>query len=140
MIEPNASLVESAQLGSGIATVYRALDQLVERYSLDDAAVVLDVPGFGRQVLHAGRRPLEDDQAGWHSAEPGLYFDPPRPDDTAAPDAAEHELISELMVALGTLGLRHDARSDPAPVGTVVELDQVELDQVEPDDLETDGP
>jgi hypothetical protein len=110
--EPNESLVESARLGSGIATVYRALDELVERYSLDDAAVVVDVPGLGRQVLHAGRRPLEHDPSGWHGADPGLYFDPPRPDDAPEPDAAEHEVLADLMVALGTLGLRHDALTD----------------------------
>jgi hypothetical protein len=59
----SASLVASAREGSGLATVYQALDDLVDLYSLDDAAVVVDVPGFGRQVLHAGRRPLRDDEA-----------------------------------------------------------------------------
>lgn len=116
MTAPNESLFESARLGSGIATVYRALDELVERYSLDDAAVVLDVPGFGRQVLHAGRRPLQDDPARWHTAEPGLYFDPPFPDPAPDADTEARAALSELMLALGTLGLRHDALADAAPL------------------------
>jgi D-serine deaminase-like pyridoxal phosphate-dependent protein len=99
--ELNESLVESARSGSGIDTVYRALDRLVELYALEDAAVVVDVPGFGRQVLHAGRRPLHKDEPGLHAAPPGLYLDPPL-DDPA---------LSELMVALGVLALRHDGHA-----------------------------
>jgi len=79
--------------------VYRALDDLVALYALDDAAVVVDVPGFGRQVLHAGRRPLRDDERGLHAAEPGLYLEPPLDD----------PVLSSLMLALTTLALRHDA-------------------------------
>ena len=99
MTTTDVSLVEAARTGTGLATVYRALDELVDLYSLDDAALVVDVPGFGRQVLHAGRRPLRDDEHGLHAAEPGLYLQPPL-DDPA---------ISRLMLALGTLALRHDA-------------------------------
>ena len=96
----NETLVASAREGSGLATVYQALDDLVDLYSLDDAAVVVDVPGFGRQVLRAGRRPLRDDEAGLHDAEPGLYLEPP----------VDDPVLSRLMVALGALALRHDAR------------------------------
>jgi hypothetical protein len=95
----NESLVGAARESSGLATVYRALDDLVDLYALDDAAVVVDVPGFGRQVLHAGRRPLRDDERGLHAAEPGLYLEPPLDD----------PVLSRLMLALGTLALRHDA-------------------------------
>jgi D-serine deaminase-like pyridoxal phosphate-dependent protein len=95
----NESVLEAAQDSSGLATVYRALDELVDLYALDDAAVVVDVPGFGRQVLHAGRRPLRRDEQGLHAADPGLYLDPPLDD----------PVVSRLMVALGTLALRHDA-------------------------------
>jgi D-serine deaminase-like pyridoxal phosphate-dependent protein len=93
------SVVAAARESSGLATVYRALDELVDLYALDDAAVVVDVPGFGRQVLHAGRRPLRHDEQGLHAAEPGLYLDPPLDD----------PVVSRLMVALGALALRHDA-------------------------------
>jgi hypothetical protein len=79
--------------------VYRALDDLVDLYSLDDAAVVVEAPGFGRQVLRAGRRPLRDDEHEWHDAAPGLYLEPPIDD----------PVLDRLMVALGTLALRHDA-------------------------------
>lgn len=95
----NESLVVAARESSGLATVYQALDDLVDLYALDDAAVVVDVPGFGRQVLRAGRRPLRDDDAGLHAAEPGLYLQPPLDD----------AVLSRLMLALGTLALRHDA-------------------------------
>jgi D-serine deaminase-like pyridoxal phosphate-dependent protein len=95
----NESLVAAARESTGLATLYRALDELVDLYSLDDAAVVLDVPGFGRQVMRAGRRPLRRDEQGLHAAEPGLYLEPPLDD----------PVLSRLMLALGTLALRHDA-------------------------------
>jgi hypothetical protein len=95
----NQSLVEAARESSGLTTVYRALDDLVDLYALDDAAVVVDVPGFGRQVLRAGRRPLRRDEQGLHAAEPGLYLEPPLDD----------PVLSRLMLALGALALRHDA-------------------------------
>ena len=100
MADTNQSLVESARTGSGIGTVYRALDELVGLYALEDAAVVVDVPGFGRQVLRAGRRPLHDDEHGLHSAEPGLYLRP----------TLEDQVLTDLMVALGAIGFRHDLR------------------------------
>jgi hypothetical protein len=99
------SLVNAARDSTGLATVYRALDELVDLYALDDAAVVVDVPGFGRQVLHAGRRPLRADEQGLHAAEPGLYLQPP----------VDDPVLSRLMLALGTLALRHDATVAPAP-------------------------
>ena len=49
---------------SGISLVYRTLDALVEQYELDDAAVVLDEPGLGRQVFRAGRKPLDTERRG----------------------------------------------------------------------------
>ena len=100
MVETNQTLVEAARTGSGIATVYRALDELVDLYALEDAAVVVDAPGFGRQVLRAGRRPLHDDEHGLHAAEPGLYLQPPLDD----------PVLSALMLALGALGFRFDSR------------------------------
>ena len=100
---PTDSLVTSAREDTGLATVYRALDELVDAYSLDDAAVVVDVPGFGRQVLHAGRRPMRDDEQGLHAAEPGLYLQPP----------LDEPVLSQLMLALGTLALRHDSAPRP---------------------------
>jgi hypothetical protein len=107
VVDINESLVESARVGTGIGTVYRALDELVDLYALEDAAVVVDVPGFGRQVLHAGRRPLRDDEHGLHAATPGLYLQPP----------LEDPVLTDLMVALGTLALRHDTRDEFGPPG-----------------------
>ncbi|HLM17932.1 MAG TPA: hypothetical protein VK549_08930 [Acidimicrobiia bacterium] len=99
MASTNESLVAAARESTGLATVYRALDDLVDLYSLDDATVVVDVPGFGRQVIRAGRRPLRRDERSLHAAEPGLYLEPPLDD----------PVVSRLMLALGTLALRHDA-------------------------------
>ena len=104
MTSTDESIVAAAQHSTGLATLYRALDDLVDLYALDDAAVVVDVPGFGRQVLHAGRRPLRTDERGLHAAEPGLYLEPP----------LEDPVLSRLMLALGTLALRHDAGTTSA--------------------------
>ncbi len=113
MVETNQTLVEAARTGSGIATVYRALDELVDLYALEDAAVVVDAPGFGRQVLHAGRRPLHDDEHGLHAAEPGLYLQPPLDDPVLnALDARPRR--ARLPIRLAT-------------VVTTVSLDQLEL-------------
>lgn len=97
------SLVDSARHGSGIATIYWALDHLIAHYELRDAAVVVDVPGLGRQVLHAGRRPLHNDEGGLHEAEPGLYLDPPVPNPVLGP----------LMLAVSALALRVDTSDAP---------------------------
>ena len=94
-----ASAADTARGGSGLATVYHALDDVVTRFALRDAALVVDVPPLGRQVLHAGRRPLHNDEQGLHDAEPGLYLDPP----------VDVPLLAEVMVAMTMLGLRLDA-------------------------------
>jgi hypothetical protein len=99
------ALLEPARDGTGLATIYGALDRLVDLYQLRDAAVVVDVPGFGRQVLHAGRRPLHRDERQLREAPPGLYLDPPLPD----------PVLDELMVGLASLGLRFDARTAARP-------------------------
>jgi hypothetical protein len=103
--EPTGTpLVESARAGSGIATVYEALDRLVDLYALDDAALVVDVPGLGRQVLRAGRRPLHNDAGGLLRAAPGLYLEPPLNDPA----------LDELLLAVGALGLRYDLLAERA--------------------------
>ena len=95
------ALIESACLGSGIGTVYEALDRLVALYALDDAALVIDLPGLGRQVLHAGRKPLGNDERGILRSPPGLYLEPPLHDPA----------LDDLMVSVGALGLRFDTRT-----------------------------
>jgi len=92
---------------SGISTVYRALDRLVAEHHLDDAALIVDVPVLGRQILRAGRRPLRDDDGGLLTKPPGLYVEP-LPDPVRDHGAAEDPLVAELMMALAELGLRHD--------------------------------
>ena len=101
--EPTATLVDTARLGSGLGSVYRALDLVVDGYGLDDAALVVDVPGLGRQVLHAGRRPIGDDTTHLHDAADGLYTEPPIDD----------PVVQALVLALGALALRYDARPEP---------------------------
>ena len=99
-----ASLVDVARLGSGLGAVYRALDLVVDGYGLDDAALVVEVPGLGHQVLHAGRRPIGDDVAQLHDVPEGLHTQPP----------IDEPVVAELLVALGALALRYDARPDPS--------------------------
>ncbi|MFN8025338.1 MAG: hypothetical protein U0W40_02945 [Acidimicrobiia bacterium] len=106
MPEPTATLLERARLGSGLGAVYRALDTVVEELGLTDAALVVEVPGLGRQVLHAGRRPLGDDDAHLHAAPEGLHSVPP----------VHEPLVEQLLLALAAMALRYDARPDPGPV------------------------
>lgn len=101
----HGDLGQSARFGSGLGTVYRALDLLVTERGLDDAALVVDVPSLGRQVLRAGRRPLRDDDRGLLERPPGLYVEPPA---DATAEQTDDFLVEELMVALAELGLRHD--------------------------------
>ena len=94
---------------SGIALIYKALDALVEQFRLDDAAVVLEEPGMGRQVFCAGRRPLGSDDEELLTAPPGLYTQPALED---------HGFDRSLMLSLCVLALRldvlrYDAWHDP---------------------------
>jgi len=105
-----ASLVQDlAGQDTGLAVVYRALDTLVERFDLDDAAIVVDEPGLGRQVFCAGRRPLDEDDELLFTLEPGVYTDPPLETDEI--DATM--LTSLCSVALRLDLLRYDAWHDP---------------------------
>jgi diguanylate cyclase (GGDEF)-like protein len=106
----------SAQLAEGLATtesglglIYRALDALVEEYALEDAAIVIDEPGLGRQVFRAGRRPLDDDDEMLLTAPAGLYTEPP-----LEHPALDRQLVVSLCVlALRLDLLRYDAWHDP---------------------------
>ncbi len=98
-----------ASTESGIALIYKALDALVEQFGLDDAAVVLEEPGMGRQVFCAGRRPLAADDEELLTAPPGLY---------TQPALEEHGFDRSLMLSLCVLALRldvlrYDAWHDP---------------------------
>ncbi len=108
--EPADELLATiATTDSGIALIYRSLDALVEQFSLEDAAVVLEERQIGRQVFCAGRRPLgaEDDEL--LVAPPGLYTQP----------ALEHDdfdrslLLSLCVLALRLDVVRYDAWHDP---------------------------
>jgi len=108
--EFGAALVdELATQESGLAVVYQALDRLVERFDLHDAAIVVDEPGLGRQVFCAGRRPLDEDDELLFTLEPGVYTDPPLETDEI--DASM--LMNLCAVALRLDLLRYDAWHDP---------------------------
>ena len=101
---------ELATNQSGLGLIYKALDGLVERFGLRDAALILEEPGLGRQVFSAGRRPLdEDEEEGLLAADPGLYTDPLVEDGRF--DATM--LTSLCVVALRQDLLRYDAWHDP---------------------------
>jgi diguanylate cyclase (GGDEF)-like protein len=100
---------EIATTESGIALIYRALDALVQQLGLDDAAVVLDEPGIGRQVFCAGRRPLGPDDEELLVSEPGLYTQP-----ALGEQGFDRALMLSLcMLALRLDVLRYDAWHDP---------------------------
>jgi len=72
----SALLREYGASRSGISVIYRALDLLVERYELTDAALVVDGSELGTQVFVAGRRGIPDERSWLLTAEPGLYTRP----------------------------------------------------------------
>ncbi len=90
---------ELAQNESGLALIYRALDALVAEFDLEDAAIVVDEPGLGRQVFRAGRRPFDEDDEALLEAPAGLYTEPP---------FEEHQFDRDLIVSLCVLALRMD--------------------------------
>ncbi len=94
---------------SGIALIYKALDALVHQFELDDAAVVIEEPGLGRQVFRAGRRPLGPEDEELLVSPPGLY---------TQPALENHGFDRSLMLSLCVLALRldvlrYDAWHDP---------------------------
>jgi diguanylate cyclase (GGDEF)-like protein len=95
---------------SGLAFVYRCLDELVERWNLNDAMLILDTPATGRQVFRARRRPVEGRWAGTLAANGGrgLHTDPV----LLEPDVAEG-VVGLCDVALRLDVLDHDATHDP---------------------------
>jgi len=110
MTDPSEELLATiATTDSGIALIYQSLDALVEQFSLEDAAVVLEERQIGRQIFCAGRRPLSQEDDELLVAPPGLYTQP----------ALEHDDFDRsLMLSLCVLALRldvvrYDAWHDP---------------------------
>ena len=101
---------ELATSESGIALIYKALDALVEQFELDDAAVVIDEPGLGRQVFRAGRRPLDADDEELLDAAPGPLH---RPAARRATASTARSMLSLCVLALRLDVLRYDAWHDP---------------------------
>jgi diguanylate cyclase (GGDEF)-like protein len=94
---------------SGIALIYKALDALVDQFELDDAAVVIEEAGLGRQVFRAGRKPLGPDDEELLISPAGLY---------TQPALENHGFDRSLMLSLCVLALRldvlrYDAWHDP---------------------------
>jgi diguanylate cyclase (GGDEF)-like protein len=94
---------------AGLGLLYRTLDALVDRFGLEDAVVVIDEAGLGRQVYRAGRRPIEDDETGLLLAPPGLYTEPEIVDPSFDPQL----IVSLCTVAVRLELLRYDAWHDP---------------------------
>jgi len=102
-------LTDLASSGSGLSIVYRALDGLVAEHNLDDAVLVVDEPGLGRQIFCAGRRALEEEESiELMTAPPGLYTEP----SAEIPEADIDSLIAVCVVALRLDLLRYDAWHD----------------------------
>lgn len=93
----------------GISVVYKALNELVTENSLNDAVLVVDEPGIGRQVFTYDRRPLVGKDEQYLNLEPGLYTSPKI--DMSPQDSAS---ISRLCtVGLRIDLLKYDAWHDP---------------------------
>ena len=102
-------LASVAATDSGLALIYRVLDDLVEQFSLEDAAIVLAEPSMGRQVFCAGRRPLRRADDELLAAEPGLYTQPKVDDESLD----RNLFLSLCALALRLDALRYDAWHDP---------------------------
>ncbi|HEX5615907.1 MAG TPA: GGDEF domain-containing protein [Acidimicrobiia bacterium] len=94
---------------SGVAIIYGALDCLVEEFDLEDAFVVLDAPGAGRQVFRAGRRPIATDDEAMLHAPTGIYTQP----QLAGNAFDANLLLSSCLLALRLDWIRYDAGHDP---------------------------
>jgi diguanylate cyclase (GGDEF)-like protein len=106
----SAQLAEGlASTESGLGLIYRALDALVAQYGLEDAAIVIEEAGLGRQVFRAGRRPLDTEDEALLTAPAGLYTEP-----TLDAGSFDRSLVISLCVlALRLDLLRYDAWHDP---------------------------
>lgn len=110
MSDFGTSLVdELAARESGLEVVYGVLDDLVDRFGLHDAALVIDEGVLGPQVFCAGRRPLDEDDETLLTFDPGIYTDPPLETDEV--DASL--LMNICRIALRLDLLRYDAAHDP---------------------------
>lgn len=93
----------------GIGVVYKALHEIVESHSLEDAVLVVDEPGLGKQVFTHDRRPLTGDDEKYLLANPGLYT---TPEIDMSPE--ETQIIAQLCaVSLRIDLLKYDAWHDP---------------------------
>lgn len=93
----------------GISIIYKALNDLVNENTLNDAVLVIDEPGIGRQVFTYDRRPLVGKDEQYLDLDPGLYTSP-RVEMTVED--------SKTLTQLCTVGLRidllkYDAWHDP---------------------------
>ena len=93
----------------GIGVVYKALHELVTENNLEDAILVVEEPGLGKQVFTHDRRPLIGRDEEYLQADPGLYTTP-----SIAMTAEEALTISRLCaVGLRIDLLKYDAWHDP---------------------------
>jgi diguanylate cyclase (GGDEF)-like protein len=60
----------------GIGFIYSVLDELVKRYALNDAVVILRHESFGAQMFRAGGQAISVDLASRLGTAPGVYCDP----------------------------------------------------------------
>ncbi len=93
----------------GIGVVYKALHELVEVNHLEDAVLVVEEAGLGKQVFTHNRRPLIGHDEEFLFADPGLYTSPP-----IDMTLEEAQTIAQLCaVGLRIDMLKYDAWHDP---------------------------
>ena len=93
----------------GIGVVYKALHELVDENQLQDAVLVVEEAGLGKQVFTHDRRPLVGADEQYLNFEPGLYTTP-----SISMTTEEALTISRLCtVGLRIDLLKYDAWHDP---------------------------
>lgn len=94
---------------AGIGTIYSALDDLAQRYSLTDAVLTIDDRDLGLQVFRLGRRSVEPGQ-GMEAIERGrgLHTVPDQ-----VPPYASDALVGLAQLAVALHVNRHRAGLDP---------------------------
>ena len=92
----------------GIGFVYSLLEQLAQRYALDDVVVMLSHESFGTQAFRLGGQIVSADMAARLGAEPGVFCEP-----AIVPDVECDAVRTACQLALSLHLARFSATHDP---------------------------
>ncbi|MGB8179126.1 MAG: GGDEF domain-containing protein [Acidimicrobiales bacterium] len=97
----------------GIGFIYSVLDELVKRYALNDAVVILSHDSFGAQMFRAGGQAISVDLASRLGTAPGVYCDPDIVPNVER-DAVRTACQLSLSLHLARFSAAHDALTNIA--------------------------